>query len=186
MDSASKIYKNDERIDKRFTLKTEECRNILETKDFVSYYNELLDIIELIKKENNENNLDSFFRNQVGMLNYDKIALKMNLILNTRDRITIYLASIVYDDGTSFNGKEIWESYEELLNDNDMDYSKKIVELSKIKSKMNYFTYQVDRNCKFDYDKQIGDIYYIEEGAKYLEDGKLNMAIFDTENELFI
>lgn len=56
MDSASKIYKNDERIDKRFTLKTEECRNILETKDFVSYYNELLDIIELIKKENNENN----------------------------------------------------------------------------------------------------------------------------------
>ena len=33
---------------------------------------------------------------------------------------------------------------------------------------------------------QIGDIYYIEEGAKYLEDGKLNMAIFDTENELFI
>lgn len=186
LDSASKIYKNDERIDKRFTLKTEECRNILETKDFVSYYNELLDIIELIKKENNENNLDSFFRNQVGMLNYDKIALKMNLILDTRDRITIYLASIVYDDGTSFNGKEIWESYEELLNDNDMDYSKKIVELSKIKSKMNYFTYQVDRNCKFDYDKQIGDIYYIEEGAKYLEDGKLNMAIFDTENELFI
>ena len=111
----------------------------------------------------------------------------MSLILDTRDRISIYLATIIKDvDGHIYDGKKIWTRYEKLLKDNEMDYSKKIVELSKIKSVMNYFIYQIDRNCRFDYDKQIGDLYYIDDGEKYMKYGKLDMAIFDTEKELFI
>lgn len=187
LDNAMKIYKDDERVDKRFTLQNENCKQFLESKNFTSYYNELLQIIKDSAKQDNDNNLQTFFKEQVGILSFINVARKMNLILDTRDRISIYIATTIKDiDGKVYNGKKIWAKYEELLMDNEMDYSKKMVELSKIKSVMNYFIYQIDKNCKFDYDKQIGDIYYIDEGEKYMKYGKLNMSIFDTENELFI
>ena len=187
LDNAMKIYNGDERVDQRFTLQNENCKYFLESKNFTSYYNELLKIIKDSANQDNDNNLQTFFKEQVGILSFINVAKKMDLILDTRNRISIYIATTIKDtDGKVYDGKKIWTKYEELLMDNEMDYSKKMVELSKIKSVMNYFIYQIDRNCKFDFDKQIGDIYYIDEGEKYMKYGKLNMSIFDTENELFI
>ena len=187
LDNAMKIYNGDERVDQRFTLQNENCKYFLESKNFIGYYDKLLQIIKDSANQDNDNNLKSFFKEQVGILSFINVAKKMNLILDTRERISIYIATTIKDiDGKVYDGKKIWTKYEELLMDNEMDYSKKMIELSKIKSVMNYFIYQIDRNCKFDYDKQIGDIYYIDGGEKYMKYGKLNMSIFDTENELFI
>lgn len=186
-DKASKIYKNDERIIQSFTLQNEECKKILESKNFESYYEKLLNNIKQTADEDNDNNLQKFFKDSVGSAQFTKVAEKMNLILDTRDRVSIYLAIVIKDiDGQICNGRKIWQKYEELLLDNDMDYSKRIIELSKIRSLMNYFIFQVDKNCQFDYDKQIGDIFYIDDGEKYMKYGKLNTSIFDTEKELFI
>lgn len=187
LDSAMKIYNGDERVDQRFTLQNENCKHFLESKNFTGYYDKLLQIVKDSANQDNDNNLQAFFKEQVGILSFINVAKKMDLILDTRNRTSIYIATTIKDtDGKVYDGKKIWTKYEELLMDNEMDYSKKMVELSKIKSVMNYFIYQIDRNCRFDYDKQIGDLYYIDDGEKYMKYGKLDMTIFDTENELFI
>ena len=41
-------------------------------------------------------------------------------------------------------------------------------------------------NFQFDFKEQVGDIYYIENGDDYILDGKLNTALFETEDELFM
>lgn len=68
----------------------------------------------------------------------------MELILDTRDRVTIFLGRTVINiDGEEFDGKDIWNQYVDLLKNNEMDYAKKVYELSVVKSMMNYFMYQV-------------------------------------------
>ncbi|WP_296874804.1 CRISPR-associated helicase Cas3', partial [Thomasclavelia sp.] len=187
LDDASKIYKNDERVQQNVTLQNEECKKILESKSFDSYYEKLLNNIKQTANEDNDNNLQEFFRDSVATIKFTKVAEKMNLILDTRDCVSIYLATVIKDiDGQVYDGRKIWQKYEELLLDNDMDYSKKVIELSKIKSIMNYFIFRVGRNSRFDYDKQIGDLFYIDDGEKYMKYGKLNMSIFDTGKELYI
>lgn len=187
LDDASKIYKNDERVQQNVTLQNEECKKILESKSFDSYYEKLLNNIKQTANEDNDNNLQEFFRDSVATIKFTKVAEKMNLILDTRDCVSIYLATVIKDiDGQVYDGRKIWQKYEELLLDNDLDYSKKVIELSKIKSIMNYFIFRVDRNSRFDYDKQIGDLFYIDDGEKYMKYGKLNMSIFDTGKELYI
>ncbi len=111
----------------------------------------------------------------------------MELILDTRDRVTIFLGRTVINiDGEEFDGKAIWNQYVDLLKNNEMDYAKKVYELSVVKSMMNYFMYQVIKKNQFDFKEQVGDIYYIENGDDYILDGKLNTALFETEDELFI
>ena len=66
--------------------------------------------------------------------------------------MTIFLGRKIKDvDGNEYDGNLIWTQYVELLQDNNMDYSKKIYQLSVVKSKMNYFMYQIDSKCQFDY-----------------------------------
>lgn len=187
LDDVSKIYKNDERVKQNVTLQNEECKKILESKSFDSYYEKLLNNIKQTANEDNDNNLQEFFRDSVATIKFTKVAEKMNLILDTRDCVSIYLATVIKDiDGQIYDGRKIWQKYEELLLDNDLDYSKKVIELSKIKSIMNYFIFRVDRNSRFDYDKQIGNLFYIDDGEKYMKYGKLDMNIFDTGKELYI
>lgn len=39
---------------------------------------------------------------------------------------------------------------------------------------MNCFIYQIKKNYDLIYDGKIGEIFYIEDGEKYFEGGKLN------------
>ena len=60
-----------------------------------------------------------------------------------------------------------------------MGYAEKKVRLSKVRSQMSEFVYQIQWNPDLIYnDKigqdQIGAMYYIEDGEKYFENGKLN------------
>ena len=187
LNKAANIYKKDERVSINLTLLNDEMKDILLNKNFNQYYQKLLTALVYKARKYSDDNVENFFREAVACLNYKEVSKRMELILDTRDRGTIFLGRKIKDvDGNEYDGNLIWTQYVELLQDNDMDYSKKIYQLSVVKSKMNYFMYQIDSKCQFDYKEQIGDIFYIEDGDNYILDGKLNTGLFDTEDELFI
>ena len=152
-------------------------------KNFGDYYNKILDVT----KNNNKAYIKDFL-GSIADLNYEYIDKHMKLIDEDKNIVQVYLARKIVDiNGDLIDGKEIWKQYVNLWKMKcSIDYAEWKVKMSIITSKMNYFIYQIDRNCRFDYDKQIGDLYYIDDGEKYMKYGKLDMAIFDTEKELFI
>lgn len=188
LNKATNIYKGDERVvQKDLTLFNDSMKEVLLEKNFNYYYQKLLKTIANRAKKPDENNVEEFFRDEVACLNYQKVSKRMELIQDTIDRVTIFLGRTVMGvNGDEFDGKDIWNWYLDLLKDNEIEYAKKVYELSVVKSKMNYFMYQVNKKAQFDYQQQVGDIYYIENGDDYIRDGKLKIELFETENELFI
>lgn len=188
LNKATNIYKEDERVvQKNLTLFNDDMKEVLLKKNFNYYYQKLLKTLANRAKKPGEKNVPDFFRDNVACLDYQAVSKRMELILDTRDRVTIFLGRTVINiDGKEFDGKDIWNKYVGLLKNNEMDYAQKVCELSVVKSKMNYFMYQVIKKNQFDFKEQIGDIYYIENGDDYILDGKLNTALFETEDELFI
>lgn len=188
LNKANNIYKGDERVvQKNLTLINNEMKEILLEKNFNYYYQKLLKTLANRAEGPEEKNVPNFFRDNVACLDYQAVSKRMELILDTRDRVTIFLGRTVINiDGKEFDGKDIWNRYVGLLKNNEMDYAQKVCELSVVKSKMNYFMYQVIKKNQFDFKEQVGDIYYIENGDDYILDGKLNTALFETEDELFI
>lgn len=188
LNRANDIYKKDERVvQKNLTLINNEMKEILLEKNFNYYYQKLLKTLANRAEGPEEKNVPNFFRNNVACLDYQAVSKRMELILDTRDRVTIFLGRTVINiDGKEFDGKDIWNRYVGLLKNNEMDYAQKVYELSVVKSMMNYFMYQVIKKNQFDFKEQVGDIYYIENGDDYILDGKLNTALFETEDELFI
>lgn len=188
LNRANDIYKKDERVvQKNLTLINNEMKEILLEKNFNYYYQKLLKTLANRAEGPEEKNVPNFFRDNVACLDYQAVSKRMELILDTRDRVTIFLGRTVINiDGKEFDGKDIWNRYVGLLKNNEMDYAQKVCELSVVKSKMNYFMYQVIKKNQFDFKEQVGDIYYIENGDDYILDGKLNTALFETEDELFI
>lgn len=188
LNKANNIYKGDERVvQKNLTLFNDDMKEILLEKNFNYYYQKLLKTLANRAEGPEEKNVPNFFRDNVACLDYQAVSKRMELILDTRDRVTIFLGRTVINiDGKEFDGKDIWNRYVGLLKNNEMDYAQKVCELSVVKSKMNYFMYQVIKKNQFDFKEQVGDIYYIENGDDYILDGKLNTALFETEDELFI
>lgn len=87
--------------------------------------------------------------------------------------MSVYLCrKVEEEDGTVIDGKEIWDKYKELLLDQKMDYSKKKYELSEVRSRMNYFTYTIQKTDLM-YSDKIGELYMIEDGEKYFQNGRL-------------
>ena len=188
LNKATNIYKGDERVaQKNLTLFNDDMKEILLKKNFNYYYQKLLKTLANRAEKPGEKNVPDFFRDNVTCLDYQAVSKRMELILDTRDRVTIFLGRTVINIvGKEFDGKDIWDKYVGLLKNNEMDYAQKVWELSVVKSKMNYFMYQVIKKNQFDFKEQVGDIYYIENGDDYILDGKLNTALFETEDELFI
>lgn len=188
LNKATNIYKGDERVaQKNLTLFNDDMKEVLLKKNFNYYYQKLLKTLANRAKKPGEKNVPDFFIESVACLDYQAVSKRMELILDTRDRVTIFLGRTVINiDGEEFDGKAIWNQYVDLLKNNEMDYAKKVYELSVVKSMMNYFMYQVIKKNQFDFKEQVGDIYYIENGDDYILDGKLNTALFETEDELFI
>ena len=67
---------------------------------------------------------------------------------------------------------------QELLLDQKMDYSKKKYELSEVRSRMNYFTYTIQKTDLM-YSDKIGELYMIEDGEKYFQNGRLDKMMLE-------
>ena len=81
------IYKNDIRVDSKFTLEKENMREILINKNFGDYYNKILDVT----KNNNKAYIKDFL-GSIADLNYEYIDKHMKLIDEDKNIVQVYLA----------------------------------------------------------------------------------------------
>ncbi len=175
VDKADHIYKNDIRINRKFTLEDEDMKCILVNKNFKEYY---LPILKVLKRNYNESlsefNISEFFSECVGGLKFEKIKSRMKLIEEDMWSMSVYLSrNIEKEDGTILYGNEIWDNYKNILLDKNLDYAKRQVKLLEARSLLNYFIYQV-KKCDLIYNDRIGELYFIEDGENYFKDGKVD------------
>lgn len=176
-DDMTKIYKDDKRNE--FTLKNPEIRENLKNKDFGAYYAKVLGKVDEETKRNTENNLEKFRTEVLQKLDFMKIREKMKLLKDDGSYSIFLNRTIEPDDGKKLVGSEVWREYKELLEDFSIDYSEKQVKLSQKNNELSYFTYNVRRMAQTCNDT-VGDIYYFEDGAKFLtEDGKFDRKKFE-------
>lgn len=188
LDDGKSIYGEDIRCVREFTLENEEMRQILCNKNFAEYYKRIL---EVLKRNYNEQagsgGLERFFLDKVGKLDWSCVKKRMELIAEDRWSMSVFLARVLVDnEGRRIDGAEIWREYADLLKDFTMDYAEKRVKLSRITSQMNCFIYQIKRNYNLHYNDVIGDMFYIENGEQYFENGKLKRQKLQGEVGEFI
>lgn len=180
LDDSHHIYKDDYRIDDVFTLKKKEMRRILIEKNFSEYYKKILnEIKENLNKSTSREGLKYFFDEQVKKMDFPKIAARMELIKESDWKMNLVLCrKLEFEDGNVLNGKLVWQEYKELLQNSTMHYAEKQIKLSKVRSQLNYFIYEVNRNIDLSYNDSIGELfgelYCIFDGEKFFESGKLN------------
>ena len=188
MDNESGIYKEDYRVDTVYTLRKDEMKQLLADKNFGKYYDYILKGIRKYRNDRkNENGIEAFVDN-VKKLDFVWISQKMKLIDKNDDwKMSVYFArEITTDTGEIIDGKQVWERYREMLSDMTMNYAKKQILLSEVKSKMSYFIYQIKIDNSLDYNDRIGELYLIEDAEQYFENGRLNTDKFYSQGNLFV
>ena len=188
MDNESGIYKEDYRVDTAYTLRKDEMKQLLADKNFGKYYDYILKGIRKYRNDRkNENGIEAFVDN-VKKLDFVWISQKMKLIDKNDDwKMSVYFArEITTDTGEIIDGKQVWERYRELLSDMTMNYAKKQILLSEVKSKMSYFIYQIKIDNSLDYNDRIGELYLIEDAEQSFENGRLNTDKFYSQGNLFV
>lgn len=178
MDDASMIYRNDFRKMKDLILLNKDIQEILQNKNFDLFYEKVMERLEKTKGGNNQEvNIDVFREQSICRFNFEDIEKRMQLIIDDRRMYTVFLnREITMDDGSVIYGKDVWDRYYELLINKELGYAERKVKLSEVAEKMDYFTYQVDKK-NFNYNDVLGDMFYIEDGDKYFENGKFNKEL---------
>ena len=183
MDKPKQIYGEDIRANYECSILQEDIWTCLKEKDFPIYYEKIL---ATWKKNFGESVEKDFFPNSVKYLDFPKIKKQMQLIDEDKWNLSLFLAREITDqNGTVLDGREVWRAYTELLYDNEMNYAERKVKLSEVRSKMNYFIYQV-KNIDCSYTEQVGELFYMEDGEEYIENGKLNRAKVEGQLTEFI
>lgn len=187
LDKTSAIYRDDCRVEETLTLKSEQMRDILRDKTFNLYYNK---VFEILQKNRNLNTgregLDYFFSEHVKILDYPSIEERMKLIEDENWNMSIVLCrTLQMEDGSLLEGKQVWEDYKILLQDQEMEYAKKQVLLSEVRSKLNHFTYQIKKNVNLPFNDIIGELYCIYDGEQYFTNGKLDREKLERAGMLF-
>lgn len=181
---------NDTRVDTDKTLESSDIREYLNTKDFFKYYeNVILPVLLKSQKKITDDNIKHFFKEKVGKLNYPYVCEKMKLIEDGRKLISVYFARSIQAGDNVIDGADVWNEYKELIENPDLSYSERTVRIHDVRSKMNMFIYQFKEDIKsnIEWNEQIGDIYYIEDGEDYFDDnGVLKKEMIVTADELFI
>ncbi|SHK79409.1 CRISPR-associated endonuclease/helicase Cas3 [Clostridium cavendishii DSM 21758] len=182
IDEVTRIYKNDLRKNKQFTLENDSIRSMLENKNFGAYYSGINALLEGVKKEENDNNFDAFLKEKVAKLKFKEVNNIMRLIDNEIREYTIFFdREVELEDGVMLRGNEVWDKYKILLQNNDLEYAEKKVRLSEINEKVDYFTYKVRRFEK-SYNDSIGEIFYIEDSEQYFNEGKFDRKKFEEKD----
>lgn len=183
LDDAKKVYKKDFRLEK--SLHEEEYRQYLKNKNFEEFYKRCFSQIYDTKGQFNENNIVNMINDAVA-LNFSGIEKRMELIEDKYNQLFLAHEIIIPESNEVIDGIAVWENYRNLIFDNDMEYARKIVELSKIYEKMSYFLYNYSREpgsekYKFSrnvppiYDEVVGDIYFVKNGEAFITaDGKFD------------
>ena len=168
LDDARIIYRKDKRIG--YGLDKEESRQWLQNKSFNLFYEKVLNRIKEETEKYTENNFEEF-KKACKFINYKKVEEKMKLIKN--DTVDIFINYTINIDGQEIEGKKVFEEYMEIYNDEEISYSERKIRLSHILEKLNLFTYSIHRNqLNLIEGERILGFYYVEDGEKYIEDGR--------------
>lgn len=188
LDSAKMIYGNDIRSYQEFTLKEPKMYQILEEKNFPAYYKKVLEVLKRNWNDaTDEYGLQNFFEREVANLQCQKVAEHMKLIDDNRWTISVFLARIIEcPDGTYLDGMKCWKIYKSLLMNTDMEYAEKQIRLSKARSDISYFVYEIRKDSNLLYHDRIGELYLIEDGERFFENGKLNKKQLEQAGGLLI
>ncbi len=174
IDEANKIYKNDHRKKSELTIKNNEIREILDSKNFYFYYQKVLGFIKKDNERQNEGNIQFFLRDILGKLHFSEVEKRMKLIEDDRNIFTVFLnRDIKLESGELVNGNEVWQQYRSVLLDKHMSYAERRVKLSEVLERVDYFTYKVNK-VGISFEDRLGYTYYIEDGWEYFTDGKFD------------
>ena len=180
LDEARVIYRKDKRL--QYNLKNEENRRILESKNFNLFYNKIIDKINEEADNYTEKNIENFKR-YCKMINFRKIDDIMTLI-ETKDTVDIFINYTVNIENEKISGKEVFEQYKEIYTDDSISYAEKKVKLSQISEKLNLFVYSIyEREIDQIEGEKILGMYYVEDGEKYIEDGRFNKTKYLRKGE---
>lgn len=204
MDDERGIYKGDNRVE--FNLKQKEYQDVLKSKNFKPFYDEVLN--KLKRKDDTINsgllgNLEAF-EQEVKKLNYRAVQDKMQLIKS--QNFTLYfpfaLEIAEYDfeefkdidekfmsDG-KLDGQKVWEEFK--LLDTIEGFAQRAYEKSTINALMQFFTFSIYR---FDVQEQppyySGDCnkgYYLVRDLEFItDDGKFDREAYNEKaNSTFL
>lgn len=185
---ARRIYgDSDYRISEELTLRNEDMQRVLNDKNFSDYYGRVMGIIRKNRNQASDSDGMKAFADEVGLLDFPKINERMQLIDEDNWRMSVFLArSIVLTNGETVDGRVIWQQYKEILTHPPEDYAQFRVLLSEIRSKLNLFIYQIKKSSDITYSDRVGELYYIEDGAAFFVDGRLDKAKLENKGGLFI
>lgn len=179
LDDANIIYKKDKRLE--YNLNKNESRRWLENKRFDLFYDKILERIKEESSKYTSENIEEF-RKYCRTINYKKIKEKMQLIKT--NSIDIFINYTIKIDGQEVNGKDIFRKYIEIYENRNISYSERKVKLSQIAEKLNLFVYSLPINSIQQIEgERICGMYYVEEGKKYIKDGRFNRGKYIEEGE---
>lgn len=203
LDDEKAIYKEDNRIE--FNLKNTKWQEVLKSKNFVEFYDELLEKLKMNDSSILSGIEDNYekFNNDVKKLEYKKIQDKMQLIKSETFRLYFpftldikqykikefeNIDEIFLRDGL-LDGQKVWNVFIEL--NNIEGYAKKEINRYKLNSLMQFFTFNI---VKYPWSPRpiIGDdefgFYYVKNFDKFItDDKKFDRAKYnDYVNDVFI
>lgn len=178
LDDINRLYGNDYRIIRNRTLLNEKAREVLINKSFDIYYKDIILDINEKKSSLGKGNIKEF-KEKINKLDFLEIKRIMTLI-DSNLTSTIFLATDIEFEGVKINGKKVWKEYKKLLCNKKISYAEKKVRISNLNEKIDLFTYQVYEFPGM-YDDEIGNLKYIENGEKYMIDGKFDREKYSND-----
>lgn len=175
MVKATGIYRDDLRTLQ--DLQGEDCRRMLQNKEFGDFYQLLLERMNDDRQKANTKHW-AYFTEKVRQLQFKDVEETMRLI--TEKHYTLFIAhqaTYMNENGTevTVDGAQVWAEFNTLLADREMEYSEKRVKLSQLKEKMAYFTFNFGNQndprsiTPHHYTEIVGDMYYIADGEQFME-----------------
>jgi CRISPR-associated endonuclease/helicase Cas3 len=104
---------------------------------------------------------------QCVQLNFKDIEAHMRLI---EPNLSLFVPYTMDD----IDGYQVWEEFKALGSNQEMAYSRRMVEYSRLALKMSYFTFQVFRDKIPAGAEEYGGYYFIEGGERFIMDGVLD------------
>lgn len=168
LDDARIVYRKDKRTG--YNLEKEEDRKWLKDKRFDLFYNKILERIKDESESYTGNNIEDF-RKECLLISFEKIEDKMKLIKT--DTVDIFLNYTIDVNGQEIRGKDAFNEYVGICNDNNLSYAEKKVKLSQVSEILSLFTYSIHSNqINLIEGEKILGFYYIKDGEKYIENGR--------------
>ena len=163
-DDAAVIYRGDARL--HYSIQEPNIRQCLQEKRFAEIYAQVFKELIVRTSKPNEKNLANLDK-QCSQLNCQEIEKQMRLI---EPNCQLFVPYVMED----IDGYQVWEEFKELGRHQEITYSQRMVEYSRMALKMSYFTFQVFRDKIPSGAEEYGGYYFIEGGEQFIDDGVLD------------